>query len=573
MDGSVTVTETIGNEQKPSLVLNGGSGNKKARKKKARASKPPGEKALVESHWEELPDLIIERVFSYLSIRDRYHASIVCRRWNDAFYLPYVWSNFVMNDMTLVRRKFNYYMGWQHVLDHMRTQNCLATIGRCIKTLVFEPMFSFHNLYEFMVMLCYYAERNKQEKAGKVIYHKGNIVPVLVEVRGGGQGIGSRISTLRFTFPCNMAATAREEDEYVFGTGGKLLESFKRLMGGLGATLKHLQLEDLLLERYEALTLLDDVCFSGCEKLRTLTLINVTKIPCQMLHAGVFVNLRVLTLSPQSLGVDLLMLLGDCPHLHHLHVVQNRYTPDNLSTLPWKAWRACRWDNPALNVHLQLENVRSGEVVWQIGAPVRSILYKSCHLKVNSSSILTAIDQYRADLQVYGHVGLPRFHRTKSYSERADPLLLHLCRQCPNLHTLVVRERISTATVLLLAHTGQNLRFMHVRRNAVVLRCDCPRAIDWSDTFYRWLKTASRSYAATEREVSQILGCQWAMLSDRQFKLMTVELHESPFKVHTTRASYHTYVPPPLLPVAEKVDHTVPMQQRRRKKGKMRKVK
>lgn len=62
----------------------------------------------------------------------------------------------------------------------MRTQNCLATVGRNITTLVFEPMYSFHNFYEFVVMLSYYAERNEKEKTGKVIYHKGNIIPVFV---------------------------------------------------------------------------------------------------------------------------------------------------------------------------------------------------------------------------------------------------------------------------------------------------------------------------------------------------------------------------------------------------------
>jgi hypothetical protein len=60
----------------------------------------------------------------------------------------------------------------------MRTQNCLATVGRNIKTLIFDPMYSFHNMYEFVVMLSYYLERNKKEKTGKVIYHKGNIIPV-----------------------------------------------------------------------------------------------------------------------------------------------------------------------------------------------------------------------------------------------------------------------------------------------------------------------------------------------------------------------------------------------------------
>jgi F-box protein 39 len=60
----------------------------------------------------------------------------------------------------------------------MRTQNCLATVGKNIRNLIFEPMFNFYNLYEFMVMLSYYAERNEEEKLGKVVYHRGNIVPV-----------------------------------------------------------------------------------------------------------------------------------------------------------------------------------------------------------------------------------------------------------------------------------------------------------------------------------------------------------------------------------------------------------
>lgn len=65
------------------------------------------------SNWNNLPDLILEKVFSYLTIRERYYASMVCRAWYRAFHLPYVWSTFVLEDTTLTRRKFNYYYGWQ----------------------------------------------------------------------------------------------------------------------------------------------------------------------------------------------------------------------------------------------------------------------------------------------------------------------------------------------------------------------------------------------------------------------------------------------------------------------------
>lgn len=93
----------------------------------------------------------------------------------------------------------------------------------------------------------------------------------------------------------------------------------------------------------------------------------------------------------------------------------------------------------------------------------------------------------------------------------------------------MIRERISTATVLLLAHTARNLHYLFVRRNAVILRCDWPQSPDWSYEFYQWLRSSSKSYDTTEKEVSQILGYTWFMLSDQQFKLTRINLHYKPF--------------------------------------------
>lgn len=56
----------------------------------------------------------------------------------------------------------------------------------------------------------------------------------------------------------------------------------------------------------------------------------------------------------------------------------------------------------------------------------------------------------------------------------------------------MIRERVSSATVLLLAYTGKNLRYFYVRRNAIVLKCDWPKNPNWEDTFYQWLKVSSR---------------------------------------------------------------------------------
>lgn len=79
------------------------------------------------------------------------------------------------------------------MLDHLRVQLCLQSIGGYVKVLVFKPSSNFFNLYEFMNMISFYAEN--------------------------GRGVGSRIATLQYTFPCNMA-TSRVDESVLYGTGG-----------------------------------------------------------------------------------------------------------------------------------------------------------------------------------------------------------------------------------------------------------------------------------------------------------------------------------------------------------------
>ena len=113
----------------------------------------------------------------------------------------------------------------------------------------------------------------------------------------------------------------------------------------------------------------------------------------------------------------------------------------------------------------------------------------------------------------------------KSWSDRADSAYLYLVRQCPYIHTLLIRERISSSTILLLAYTGKNLRYFHVRRNAIILRMDWPKSPEWSWDFYKWLKKTCRTYEDMEREVSQIMGFRWHALNDKQYKLTPVNLN------------------------------------------------
>ncbi|CAD7088896.1 unnamed protein product [Hermetia illucens] len=461
------------------------------------------------SHWHELPDLLLEEIFKYLEVRERYYASLVCRSWYRAFHLPPVWSNFVVDDRTLTRAKYNYYSGWQHTLDHLRTQSCFTRVGRYIKGLDFRPEHSFNNLFQFMTLMTWCITKGREERC-------------LAELKD----IGCKIKSLVYTFPCHMSQAEDPQGIKLFGTGGELLLALKKLMAKLD-NLRILKLIDLVLERFEANHLLDEVLDSCCTQLRVLYLVNTTTVHCPIMHVGLFVNLQILVISPQNIDDDVLILLADAK-LKHLHLLQNRYTPPHyqISGCSPKAWQIIRRDNPQLRVHIRVESGGCEEFVFQPNAPVYSILYATPKTRITTEGLLRMIDNYRGTLTIYGHEMLPKYCSPKSFHSRIDSALLLMTRQCYNITTLVIREKVSTSTLLLLAKSALNLRDFHVRRNAVILRCDWPYNPEWSNEFYCWLKCASRSYESTEKEIAQILGKRWTLLSDKDFKRVTVNVRQ-----------------------------------------------
>lgn len=198
-----------------------------------------------------------------------------CFSWYQSFSLPNVWSNFMIDDETLSRPKYNYYSGWQPVLDHARAQNCLISVGKSFRGLDFRPLVSFNNMFQFMTLISWAIEQNQKTKTPSE-----------------WKGCGLKIKSLNYIFPCNMASSEDPESIKLFGTGGQLLASLKRLMLNL-PNLQTLKLVDLMLERYEANHLLDEVLDACCLVLKRLHLINVTLVHCPVMHIGLFLNLQV----------------------------------------------------------------------------------------------------------------------------------------------------------------------------------------------------------------------------------------------------------------------------------------
>jgi F-box protein 39 len=147
---------------------------------------------------------------------------------------------------------------------------------------------------------------------------------------------------------------------------------------------------------------------------------------------------QVLYISPQNLGDDVIELLSHT-NIEHIHILQNRYTPNDINIKPvsYKTWKTARKNNPNLKVHLQLESVKEKAIIWQQGAPVSTVLYDSPHIKLRTDHLMTVIEFYKSTLRIFGHKNIPRFYRSKSFHERVDGSLMLLTRQCFYLTTLV----------------------------------------------------------------------------------------------------------------------------------------
>lgn len=244
----------------------------------------------------------------------------------------------------------------------MRTQNCLAKIGRFIKGLDFRPEHTFNNMFQFMTLLIYYMQESRTE----------NCLSEYFEV-------GKRIKSLTYLFPCNMATLEDPEHMKLFGTGGELLRTLRTLLMNL-INLRNLKLVNLNLQRFEANHLLDEVLESCGFILKSLYLVNVTRTHCPIMHVGLFFNLETLVISPQNLDDDVLQLLTST-RLRHFHILQNKYTPmeyiKSKATCSAKAWKSLKLGNPHILVYLRSESLSNAEIIMQPDAPVFSISYSS----------------------------------------------------------------------------------------------------------------------------------------------------------------------------------------------------
>jgi len=323
-------------------------------------------------------------------------------------------------------------------------------------------------------------------------------------------------------------------------TTGQVLSVIRRCVNDLH-DVRDLALNNLLLAETDATELLNDVINKHRSSLTHLEMLNLSKDPCAFHLISQLTSLSRLTVTLSSFDAEALLdVCTGVPSLEEIVFVDDRFTVRRrCSTKQYailsSAWFAIRRMNDRLLVRLEFrrreddilteDGLKSYEDdVLPYGAPVHSVIYTSTMSRVTSEYISRLAVMYSNTLVTYGHIGLGRGYRSRKFSERSDAALVTLVRSCPNLHTLAIRERISTTTLLIITREANALRRLYVRRNAVILRRDWARDPAWNDEYWNWLWMNARSYEAVEIEIGKCLRYEkrWRMLSDAEFKQIVV---------------------------------------------------
>ncbi|XP_076462630.1 uncharacterized protein LOC143294985 [Babylonia areolata] len=443
--------------------------------------------------WKSLPAILLEDIFAMLTPKQRHQASMVCQPWYDTFYSPRVWETFVLRERTLTKRRFNLYKGYQRELCPRKTQLCLMRVGCYFKRIVVTAISDYYNLYEFLRVLSSFLS-----------FYPSFPMPLL--------------STFRFTFACESRGV---NGTIIIGTGGNILSKLKELVANM-QQLQHLALNELLLEEVEVEGLLAAAASSSAESLHYLELLNCSKVPVPVCEVTQFTQLLTLKVSPQHLNEEVILLLGGT-QLLHLHLVQDAYTCPCLPVTP-EAWKLFRQMAPSKRVFLEVEGRTTTPLLLQPHAPVRGVVFRTPYHRLHAQLVTWLVEFYSQTLEYVVQERLPRAHGSRRFQERADQGLLRLVRACPRLHTLVVRERLSLATMLLLPREGPALTSLTLRRNALLKRCEWPRAAGWSEDFHRWLRVTGRDYDLAFSHMPVLMRQAWKPLPDRVFKDLAVHV-------------------------------------------------
>nr|XP_022312693.1 F-box/LRR-repeat protein 3-like [Crassostrea virginica] len=431
------------------------------------------------AHWEKTPEVVLGRVFSYLSLVDKISVFQSCTAWRQALEQPLAWRLFKYSESLIWDQIFE--MGIPSSLEdlqqdenfHQCVLDCIDWYGRYMKNI-------------------YIAIRSSTSFE---VYMK--IVQNCCNVRN-------------FTL-ISMCAELSEWE---------LLRSSLHDFLQRNNTIKKLELRDIDNTGVKNAALPFGVKHSS--HLHSLWIVNSFRSSC-LSNLMYLVNLSELALIPHQLNFSLLKHLASLS-LRDLHIVANPKTKEFYNeAISDEQWGEIRRYGPNLRVHCFLATSREWaekEVFLKPKMPLVSLVYRKniwikylesvCTLMSYHGDTLTSFVDFSLASQPY------KYPTPLSFIDRVDRLMIQLAQQCPRMQTLSIKEAMSSAAILLMVYYNRNLSELLVRCDMILYVNDLPDELLMDINIKHFIEE-NYHRDRFEKAVSSLLGTEWHILKVADF--------------------------------------------------------
>ena len=226
-----------------------------------------------------------------------------------------------------------------------------------------------------------------------------------------------------------------------------------------------------------------------------------------------FTTLRALRVRRNELTEDVLLHLTR-NNLQSLSLFQDDeipmgehavYTPDT--------WVSVLQSKPNFKLTLILRNVVVLRSLFPANAPIRALVLVDLSASLTKGILDTITQYYHNTLEIFVYTKSCVIGCAEMEDRRLPMALTDLVQHCQHLHTLVYGFEISSTTTLLIAQRRKLDNFA-VLMDQISLEYDWTPRPEWTPQFVTWLRQSGSTMDALEREVSQLLGYEWKVITE-----------------------------------------------------------
>lgn len=420
-----------------------------------------------------LPSVVVGKILSYLSWKDKLSAAAAIPFWSDHLRTPDAWQWFCMDDV---------YASNDRQIDQLSKVNemtrwCIRHYG--------------HFFQNCIVLLCCTDESAFQLLDDIKTYCKN-------------------IKTLRIHHATRTRFTNQEQlDKYVSAlkqviTECRAVHYFTlcnidyvpfNCLEGLTELLRSLAVEPLV------------------KAIKELELYHVNNTVLRIVHLASFVNLRKLMCPIQVLNTEIVVALKN---LRQLFLINSSDTTFGISFCEVHRlnWQAIETVHPALQVHYMYWTFLQKSLIVPNPLARSVIIGERCEYPACIHEVIVAI------AESYGKT-LRRFIQQSTFcisKNELPSLYAMLVKGCPLLHTFLVSVPIPAAAVSLIA-ANRRLRNLWVQDEKISFkfypRSETCKYRPYDDVEYvDWWETTIGSLDSLQQQLTKFLGFPWKPLDD-----------------------------------------------------------